>query len=139
MCYSEPEPAPLCRAAAATAALAEATPACDGGAFPDAAGFEGVEKRLELEFLLPDGAGRDGSAGAPPGRTRCVGRQLQGSPFEQLTRPTRAAQACARSRARSWTPSWRLRSAASCPRRTRQPLTPTCSPSRLSLYSPPSS
>ena len=65
MCYSEPEPAPLCRAAAATAALAEATPACDGGAFPDAAGFEGVEKRLELEFLLPDGAGRDGSAGAP--------------------------------------------------------------------------
>jgi hypothetical protein len=30
MCFSEPEPAPLCRAAAASAAQAEATPAGDG-------------------------------------------------------------------------------------------------------------
>ena len=68
MCYSEPEPAPLCRPAASS--LSGPAASADEPVFHAAAGFEGVEKRLELEFSLPAGAGDDASSGAPLAHVR---------------------------------------------------------------------
>ena len=90
MCYSEPEPAPLCRAAAAS--LAGPTASSDSVAAHDAAGFEGVEKRLELEFALSAGGGDDGARPCAGASACFAGRQFSGfTGSDALSRP----QVCA--------------------------------------------